>query len=409
MSLIGSGNKLVMATAGANAESGGGGGSSSFLAPITSRSSTNDYIHFLNADGFIVNTVELSGLILNAPEYYRYQNYYYVFLSYTSSSWIKIDLSTFTIVSTGSVSSAYGRGRYSPISDSQLIRVSAPDQKYYIFDMATGQETGFSYTAGTNTGIAQTHGTLTFYDITSSGLANVSNQVWWSAAEASSGSYPAEVNYATLSGLSLGARTTISDGANYSRNYALTIDSNYGLMWIFDSQLHRITASGSFYDSISPQSFIGTDGKTYSYRAPESKDKEGGVGVGATGNVYGTWRATVSATEYLFNLCYFDPITSTSPTATELLTFPAGGIYDYSCPEMCILPLNEAGWVFVAYFDLTSNDRTIVSAIFDGTTQIGNTNQDTIPPSQAGNPYSGRGSPSAQSYHGPVLPGTQTQ
>lgn len=372
------------------------------LAPIVSRSTTRSYVHFITPEGTLAGTCDIgTNTALAGAQYYRYGDYMYVFQNYGGTAWSKIDLRTFTVASTGTLGSNMGRGQFSPISDSQLLRVSSADTKYYIFDMATGVETAYTYTAGDNTAIAQTHATLTFFDKTSTGVANVSDQIYWTSANGVS--FNSEINYATLTGTSLSAKTDLTGTTNYSRNYALSIDNDRGLLWLFDSSLRRIVHAGATVTQISLSNFT-SGGKTYTPVAPQSYDAAGAGGAGVTGNVYGTWRNNTSGV-YTWKFCLYDPLGSATPTATELLTYPAGGYYAYNHPEYVIMPLNESGHVLFAYFDITDNTETIKVVVFDGSTQIGSTQTITISNTYTGNTAntSTRGGPGTQSYLGPVL------
>lgn len=384
----------------AGASSGGGG----LIIPIASSNASNNYLHFLDtSDGQVKGSFQFGQYDLRSCACYRYGDYLYVFHSYQSQNWTKIDLTDYSSAATGTIASNLGHGYFSPISASKLIRVSGPNNKFYIFDMANGTETAYSYTAADNGSIAQTHGTLTFYDNGTSGITNAQDKIFWTAA--TNPLYNSKINYATLTGTSLSAFTSLSGSGNYSRNYACQIDKDYGLIWLFDGSLKRITRSSNTSTSISP-AYLSSGGNTFSHRSPQAYDANGYSGQvsSSTGVTYGVWTRNLSNPSSLdARVCSYNPLTSTSPSPTELFQVTGGGHYYYFLPEMTFAPINTSGHMFVAWFDLSStNYATIKSRVYNGSTQVGSEMTATVSSSYTGTFHYHKMGPSVQSYFGPV-------
>tara|TARA_B100001057_G_scaffold68221_1_gene61966 strand:+ start:4123 stop:5322 length:1200 start_codon:yes stop_codon:yes gene_type:complete len=393
--------KLQMGAAGASS-GGGGGGGGGLIIPIASSNASNTFLHFLDtADGQVKGTFQFGQYDLKSCACYRYGDYLYVFHSYGSKNWTKIDLTDYSSAATGTITNNLGFGYFSPISDSQLLRVSSVHNKFYIFDMANGTETAYTYTAGTNTGYAQTHATLTFYDVGTSGIINEQDKIFWTTA--TNPNYNSDINHATLTGTSMSTFAAISGAGNYSRNYACQIDVDYGLIWLFDSQMKRITRSSSTVTSIYPAS-LSYGGNTLYYRPPNSYSAYGYSGNVAsdTGVTYGVWDRWPTGTIEL-RVCAYNPISNTSPAPTHLFEVTGGGYYYYNVPEMAFAQINTSGHMFIAWFDHSSaNNATIKSRVYDGSTLIGSEMSDTVSSSYTGTYHSHKMGPLCQSYFGPI-------
>ena len=200
--------------------------------------------------------------------------------------------------------------------------------------------------------------------------------------------------------------TALSGASNYSRNYACQVDADSGLIWLFDSQMKRITRSSNTVTSIYPQSLSITGGATNYYRSPQAYGSYGYAGNVAsdTGVTYGLWTRNLSNPSSLdARVCSYNPISSTSPSPTELFQVTGGGQYFYNSPEMAFAQINTSGHMFIAWFDFSStNSATIKSRVYDGSTLIGSEMSDTVSSSYTGTSHNHKMGPSCQSYFGPI-------
>lgn len=395
------------------AKQGDNWASAPFIIPIGSVASdgATRHINFIDLNGNLLNSMSVGITSFSGAEYYRFGNIMYVFLGSNVTSYLRVDLSSFTYTSHTAPTQS-GNGFFTPLSDSELISVSSNRSQYYIFNMATNSFTTTAYSAGTFTGIQQTHATLTFFDRAAQGVTNRQSRILWTANNTADGG-GGEYNYATLSGQTLGTRTTNAYAMNSSRNYAMPVNNRVGLLWLFDNNLRRAYSTGTAIATIYPQN-LSYNSLSYNYIAPQAQDAGGWGGGNHRGNVYGIWRAYNSSTAtYAFEVCHFNPLISTSPAPTRLFSIGNGPIpsYNYWPAWGTVANINEAGYVAILWNDRSAGNNIYKMSMYNGSAQIGTTRTITLPsghlPADSSANWSYyRMNPGTQTYLGPLLPGT---
>lgn len=378
------------------------------LLPIATRTTNNDILVIVNLSGTIQGTVTLPARALVQSGYYRYDIYLFIFNDTTT--YYRVNLTNYTYT-TGTLNSKYLNGTFTPISNTLLLGVNPTNNTYRLFDMSTQTEyTTTEYIAATADGIATTHTTLGFFDRTTTGIANSQDVVWWTAANNNSSPFYGEYNWATISNrqptsVTLSTRNNSPYTLNFSRNYSQTINKDYGLIWLFDSQLRLITRATNSFSTITPQD-LSYNGNNYVYIAPHFLYTSAWGGGNSAGKMYGVWRAS-SGGNYFYEVCHYDPLASSTPAPTRLFTIPAGLVYNHYACEGYVTQINQAGHVAIIWNDTSVSRNTYKLAIYNGTTQVGSTITITLStqyqPNDTAFQYESKRNPGVNSYLGPIL------
>ena len=339
-----------------------------FIASIDS-SGTN-YLHGLTTSGTKVGTFA-SPVAFSGPSGFFRNPYLYLFSGITSNALYKIDCNTMGLVKTVNAPSGVGRmGGISPISATKLISVSGADQSYYIFDTDTDTFSTVSY-PNSFTAVASSHGTLTFYDETSSGLSNIQSRVWWTAGTTSPTS-DVKLQYADWNGSTLGALTTLSGGTNQSRNTAVPMSSSKGL--VFNTNF-KFRLNQSSFTQILPTDYS-FGGATYGFMTVDPFRYIAVSGANST-YYYGMYQDSSPGTAgYGFRVAAIDPFGSTTPAATDLgISLVSNGLYYAPQQGGFCARINDSGYVAIAYYDAITyglaTDRVRIR-IYNGVTNVAN-------------------------------------